>query len=113
MLLSLETLRLQNLLMDLCVAWEMLLSQLHIQEVSSSSQVSTPVASEGMQCSIRTQPSLQPPGISMTLAGLFLALSLSLVQLNFWLVCHLICCSYFHGKISLLLVVQHKDLYYF
>ena len=34
--MSLETLRLQNLLMGSCVAWEMLLSQLHIQEVSSS-----------------------------------------------------------------------------
>lgn len=34
--MSLETLRLQNLLMGPCVAWEMLLSQLHIQEVSSS-----------------------------------------------------------------------------
>lgn len=75
--MSLETVRLQNLLMDLCVAWEMLLSQLHIQEVSSSSQVPTLVASEGTQCSICTQPSLQPPGISMTLTGLFLARSLS------------------------------------
>lgn len=53
----------------------MLLSQLHIQEVSSSSQVPTLVASEGLQCNIRTQPSLQPPGISMTLTGLFVALS--------------------------------------
>ena len=42
-----------------------------------------------------------------------LSLSLSLVLLNFWLVCHLICCSLFHGTISLLLVAQHKDLYCF
>lgn len=63
--------------MDLCVAWEMLLSQLHIQEVASSSQVPTQVVFEGMQCSICAQPS-PPPGISMILAGFFFScLSLS------------------------------------
>lgn len=71
-----EPARLQNLMMDICVTWEMLLSQLHVQAVASSSQVPTLITFEGMQCSICAQPS-PPAEISVILTWVFLAVSLS------------------------------------
>lgn len=110
--MPLQLVKPQNLMLNLCVAWGILWSELYVQAMTSSSEMPTLVSFEWMLCSTHSQPSWSP-GVSMILTGLFLSLFLSLILLSFWLVCHFICCSQFHGTISLLRVAQHQDLYCF